>query len=317
MDEFELIDRIRARLARDAPRVRIGIGDDAAVLAPLSGGIVISVDAVVDGVHFDRRWLGWPDVGWRGWCAALSDLAAMGAPPVAGVLSLVVPSDEDEANVLAMIGGVAEAADAFDAPVVGGNVSGGRQLALHSTVIGEAPAEPLRRAGARVGDAVWVTGTVGAAALGWRLLEAGRADDPEAAPFVARWRRPRPRFDVMDAVRSVASAGIDVSDGVLQDLGHVCEASGVGADVELARLPRVPGHRSLAARVDADPDALAAGGGEDFELLFTAPPAAGLGGVATRIGTVRERGEGPPVRALDADGRERAVARAGHRHFGA
>jgi thiamine-monophosphate kinase len=312
VDEFALIERIHRRLARDDARVRIGIGDDAAVLAPMARGSVLSVDVGVEGVHFDRRWLTYEDVGWRGYVAALSDLAAMGAAPVAGLLSMVLPADLDEAAVLAVIDGVAAAADRYGAPVVGGNLSAGRQLALHSTVVGEAPEAPLRRRGARVGDGVFVTGTVGAAALGWKLLSRGRGEAPEARPFVARWRRPRARFDLVDRVSAVATACIDVSDGVLQDLGHVCAQSAVGADVEAARLPTEPGQRALAAQIDEDPDELALSGGEDFELLFTAPLDAVPADLAVRIGVITE---GEAVRALDADGAERRVRRPGHRHF--
>lgn len=319
MDEFALIERIRRRLARDDARVQIGIGDDAAVLAPMARGTVLSVDVVVEGVHFERRWLGWEEIGGRGYVAALSDLAAMGAEPVAGLLSMVIPTNVDEEAVLSMIEGVAQAADYYGAPVVGGNLSVGRQLAIHSTVVGEAPARPMRRRGARVGDGVFVTGTVGAAALGWRLLAAGRDEATEEThAFLQRWRRPRARFDVAEQIRRVASSCIDLSDGVLQDLGHLCEQSGVGADVEIGRLPLERGHHTVATAAGEDPLELALSGGEDFELLFTASPreAQGLGKIATRIGTIVEattqRGR---VRALDEQGQERPTARTGHRHF--
>ena len=307
MDEFELIGRIRERLTREDARIELGIGDDAAVLRPMAHGSVWTVDVVVEGVHFDRRWLAWEDVGWRGYVAALSDLAAMGAAPVAGLLSLVIPNTVTEAEVLALIDGVAAASDAYGAPVIGGNVSAGAQLALHSSVVGERPAVLMTRGGARVGDAVFVTGTVGAAALGWTSLSKGR----DEAPFADRWRRPRARFDVMDQVAKVATACIDVSDGVLGDLGHVCEASGVGADVEIARLPLELGHRALAAAIGADPDALALAGGEDFELLFTAPRDEVPPALATHIGVVTP---GDRPRAIDATGSIHAISSTGHRH---
>lgn len=310
-DEFELIAAIRERLARKDERIEIGIGDDAAILKPTTRGTVLSVDVVVEGVHFDRRWLAWEDVGWRGYSAALSDLAAMGARPSAGLLSMILPSTMGDDDVLAIVDGVAAAADAFGAPVVGGNVSSGTQLSMSTTVVGEAPARPITRSGARIGDAVYVTGSVGAAALGLALLSSGEAARAGALPFVARWRRPRPRFDVVPALEGVATSAADVSDGLAQDLGHLCEASGVGAVIEEARLPLEPGHDALARALGRDGMLLALAGGEDYELVFTAPRSRVAPGIATEIGAVVE---GSKVRVLDRHGQERTLARAGHRH---
>ncbi len=310
MDEFALIAELRAILSRDDPRVSLGIGDDAAVLAPFARGAVVSVDAVVEGVHFDRRWLSFEDVGWRGYAAALSDLAAMGAAPRAGLMSLILPTGLEDEAVLAIARGAAEAADAFGAPVVGGNLSRGSELSMTSTVIGEAPASPLRRSGARVGDGVFVTGTVGAAALGLALLAAG-AEDREGAPvFLTRWRRPRPRFDAAAGLLGLATSAADVSDGLAADLGHICEASGVGAVIERARLPLEARHEELAASLGHDGGRLALAGGEDYELVLTAPPGA-RPEAATYIGNV-VAGEG--VRVLDRDGVELALPARGHRH---
>ncbi|HEY8428128.1 MAG TPA: thiamine-phosphate kinase [Sandaracinaceae bacterium] len=310
MDEFELIASIRSLLASEHAHVALGIGDDAAILAPMAGGAVLSVDAVVDGVHFDRRWLSLEDVGWRGYAAALSDLAAMGASPRAGLLSLVLSSALGDEDVLALVRGAGEAARAFGAPIVGGNLSRGTELSLTSTVVGEAPPAPLTRAGAREGDAVWVTGTLGAAALGLAALAAGKGDDREAAPFVARWRRPTPRFDAARALLGVATSAADVSDGLVQDLGHICEESGVGAVIEEALVPLADGHEALAESLGEDALLLALTGGEDYELVFTAPAGAEPP-MATRIGRI-ERGE--RVRVLGRDGAERAIRRTGHRH---
>lgn len=310
MDEFALIAELRAILSRDDPRVSLGIGDDAAILAPLARGAVVSVDALVEGVHFDRRWLSFEDVGWRAHAAALSDLAAMGASPRAGLLSLVLPSALEDEAVLAIARGAAEAGDAFGAPIVGGNLSRGSELSVTTTVIGEAPPRPLRRDGARVGDGVFVTGTVGAAALGLALLAAGEEDREGASSFVARWRRPRPRFDVAPGLSGVATSAADVSDGLAADLGHICEVSGVAAVIECARLPLEAGHAALAASLGRDGDLLALAGGEDYELVLTAPPGA-RPEAATYIGSV-VAGEG--VRVLDRDGAELALPERGHRH---
>jgi len=308
VDEFALIARIRERLQTAAPRVRVGVGDDAAVLAPSAGCAVLSVDAVVEGAHFDRRWLSWPDVGWRGVAGALSDLAAMRAAPVCALLSMVLPEDLAGDDALAIVDGAAEAARAHGASIVGGNLARGPVVSLHTTVMGEAPS-PLGRGGARPGDGVFVTGTLGAAALGWRLL----AKDAEAqGPFVRRWRRPRARFDALPWL-AAATACVDVSDGFAQDLGHVCEASEVGAEIDLAALPVAPDHATVAAASGHDPHLLAATGGEDYELIFTAPaPPAPSSADVTRVGTIIE---GAGVRFTAPDGTPWSPPAAGHRHF--
>lgn len=307
MDEFALIARIRERLKTVDPRVRLGVGDDAAVIAAPRDDVVVSVDAVVEGAHFDRRWLSWRDVGWRGMVGALSDLAAMRARPVCALLSLVLPDDLGEEAALALVDGAAEAAHAHGASIVGGNLARGPVVSQHTTVMGEA-AHPLTRSGARPGDAIYVTGTLGAAALGWRLLAAGAEDDGPS--FVARWRRPRARFDALPWLAH-ASACVDVSDGLAQDLGHLCAASGVGAALELPRVPVEPDHHAVAAAHGLDGDVLAASGGEDYELVFTCP--ASLDGPFTRVGEILE-GEGVELR--DVDGRVRLLDASGHHHFG-
>jgi thiamine-monophosphate kinase len=312
MDELALIEKIRARLTNGDERVRVGIGDDAAVLAPLRGGAVLSVDVSVDAVHFDRRWLSMEAIGRRAFVSAMSDLAAMGATPVTALLSYIIPPGLGEESVLALVGGAKSAADALGATIAGGNLSSGSELSITTTVVGEANEPTLRRAGARVGDGVFVTGTLGAAGLGLRLLAAGRADEEAARSFVLRWCELRARFDVVDRIRAIASACVDVSDGLVQDLVHICDESGTAASIELARLPTEPGHFALAASIGEDGAELALTGGEDHELLFTAPADAEVSGWATRIGEVIA-GRGVTVR--DEDGSERALSRTGHRHF--
>ncbi len=297
MTEDELLRTLAERLSSDDARIATGVGDDAAVLA---NGTVLSVDAVVEGVHFTRAWLSLRDVGWRGTVAALSDLAAMGATPTAVLSSVVTPRAEE---VLEVMDGATEAARAYGAAVIGGNVSKGDALSLHTTVVGAVRA-PWTRAGARPGDAVYVTGTVGAAGLGWRGLDAG----VELPSYAARWRRPRARFDLVPAL--APSACIDVSDGVARDLGRLCAASGVGARIELAALPTEPGFAEACARVGADPDAIALGGGEDYELLFTMPASLPLT-IATRIGEIVDA---PGVHVLGRDG-SLTPHHDGHEHF--
>lgn len=301
MSELELIAKIRALLERRDPRIALGIGDDAAILAALARPAV-SVDAIVEGVHFDRRWLSWADVGWKGYAAALSDLAAMGARPVAGLIALVLPPSISDDDVLSIASGVAECADAFGAPVAGGNISRGAELSMTTTVIGEAPARPLTRAGAGEGEGIYVTGIVGAAALQLRHLA---KDLRGVGDSKSRWQHPIPRFDI--SIADHATSCIDISDGLVADLSHICEQSRVGAIVELARLPLLADHHELAAAIGEDGVALALGGGEDYELLYTARES----DAGTWIGTIVP---GTGVKVIDADGRDVRVASAGFRH---
>jgi thiamine-monophosphate kinase len=309
-DEFQRIEQIRRRLAFASADVLLGIGDDAAVLAPSARGQAVSVDAQVEGVHFRRDLLEPADIGYRALASALSDLAAMGARARAAFVALIAPEQLPEEELYAIADGFAHAQRAFACAVAGGNLASGGELSITTTVIGDAPAAPITRAGARVGDALYVTGELGGAALGLHLLLAGRCE--LATECVARWRRPVPRLREGAALVGVATAAIDVSDGLLQDLAHLAEASDVGFELELHRIPRVAALAGASAAIGADPDALALAGGEDYELLFTAPPEL-RPAVGTRIGTVTvARG----IRIVDASGRAIAAPPGpGYDHF--
>ena len=300
--EFERIAEIRRRLGVAAPAasgVLLGIGDDAAVLAPSTAAQVLSVDAQVDGVHFRQDLLSPQDIGARALSAALSDRAAWGARPRAGLLALVVPGELSDATLYAIADGVAEAAGRYGCPIVGGNLARGVQLSLTTTVIGEHDGAPITRAGARTGDALYVAGELGSAALGLRALLAGRGESVPHA--VAAWRRPTALLAIGRALVTAptqVSAAIDVSDGFLQDLEHLAQASNVGFEVELARLPLGPELTAQAQALGGEALALALGGGEDYALLFTAPPdAAGLPGV--RVGRACAQ---PGIQLLDERG---------------
>ena len=273
--EFERIAEIRDRLGiadSASAGVALGIGDDAAVLAPSARAQVLSVDAQVEGVHFRHDLLAAPEIGARALSAALSDLAAMGARPRAALLALVVPPEFADSTLYAIVDGVAEASRRYGCPVIGGNLARGAQLSLTSTVIGEAIGAPLTRSGARPGDRLFVAGELGSAALGLRALLAGRAGEVPGA--VARWRMPQALLAIGQllgaASAGAVSAAIDASDGFLQDLGHLASASNVGFEIELARLPLGPDVAEHARALGADPLALALAGGEDYALLFTA-----------------------------------------------
>jgi thiamine-monophosphate kinase len=313
--EFELIERIRRRAAgRDD--VVLGIGDDAALLLPPPGMLLaVATDTLNIDVHFPGETAA-ADIGWKALAVNLSDLAAMGAQPAWATLSLSLPH-ADVAWVDAFLDGFLELAARHGLALVGGDTTRG-PLSVCVTVHGfVAPQAALRRGGARAGDDVWVTGSLGDAAAALVQWRAGGAAD---APLRARLDRPVPRIDAGLALAAgVASAAIDVSDGLLADLGHVCDASGVGAQVDLAALPA---SAALASRFDAEARrAVQATGGDDYELCFTAPPAqrdaiAALAGPCatpvTRIGRIVA---GERVRALLPDGSEWMAPRAGHVHF--
>lgn len=313
--EFELIERIRRRAAGRGDVV-LGIGDDAALLRPAPGMLLaVATDTLNIDVHFPGETAA-ADIGWKALAVNLSDLAAMGAQPAWATLSLSLPH-ADVAWVDAFLDGFLELASRHGLALVGGDTTRG-PLSVCVTVHGfVAPDAALRRDGARAGDDVWVTGSLGDAAAALVQWRAGGAAD---APLRARLDRPVPRIDAGLALAAgIASAAIDVSDGVLADLDHVCEASGVGAQVDLAALPA---SAALASRFDAEARrAVQATGGDDYELCFTAPPAqrdaiAALAGpCATPVTRVGRIVAGERVRALLPDGSEWMAPRAGHVHF--
>jgi thiamine-monophosphate kinase len=309
--EHALLARLLPALPGGGTGVVLGPGDDCAVLAPRRRRLLLTIDALVEGVHFRRAWLSPRALGRKLFAINASDLAAMGGTPLWCVVQITAPRRRAAADVAAITRALAAAARRAGATLVGGNLSRGAALAATLALVGAAPPRPLTRAGARPGDAVYVTGRLGDAALGLRALRRGRG-----GAAARRWRAPTPRLaaGALLARRRLASAMIDVSDGLLQDLGHLCTASGVGARVELARLP-------CSAAVRRAGVALALAGGEDYELLFTMPPrreaalrraAAGLGCPVTRIG---ECTAGAGIRVVDASGREVPCRAAGFDHF--
>lgn len=318
--EFDLIARIRRRCAIRRGDVALGIGDDAAVLdVPAGRQLVACTDTLVAGVHFPAATAP-GDIGWKSLAVNLSDLAAMGAEPAWALLALTLPG-ADTSFVEGFADGFAQLAHAHDVALIGGDTTQG-PLSVTVTALGVVPVgEALTRGGARVGDGVFVTGTLGDAAGALRLLEAGRtaALGESGAVLRARLDRPEPRIAAGLALRGIASACIDVSDGLLADLGHVCMASAVGAGIDADALPISP---ELAALFDTrNCRDLAISGGDDYELCFTAPSArakeivaalapAGCG--VTRIGRIVA---GSGVRVLDADTHDIGVARVGWEHF--
>lgn len=315
LSEFELIRRFFARATGVRTDVLLGVGDDAALLAVPPGQVLaVSVDSLVAGVHFladDPP----ADVGYKALAVNLSDLAAMGAEPAWATLALTLPA-VDEAWLGAFAAGFAELAARFGVQLVGGDLSRG-PLALTVQVHGLVPqAEALRRSGARPGDRVCVTGTLGDAAAALTR----EADGADGAYLQERLRRPCPRVREGIALRALASAAIDISDGLLADLGHILECSGGGATVQASALPlSAPLRRAVAPERARR---LALGGGDDYELCFTVDAQRwaevqavfarqGLAPVSC-IGTIDAE---PGLRCVDAQGRMLEVDRSGYRHF--
>jgi thiamine-monophosphate kinase len=332
--EFDLIDRIRARAAtRDD--VILGIGDDAALLqVPPGMQLVVAMDTLNAGVHFPADTAP-ADIGCKALAVNLSDLAAMGAQPAWCTLSLSLPQ-ADPAWIDGFLDGFGGLAALHEVALVGGDTTRG-PLSVCVTVHGfVTPGHALRRDAARPGDEVWVSGTLGDAAGALRLLlpdseangrDAQANDAPNPSPAVpgdlaalrARLDRPTPRVALGAALPAFAHACIDISDGLLADLGHVARASGVAIEVALDALPCSPALRSAFGRDQRL--ALQASGGDDYELCFTAAPADGTRVLAaarmlelplTCIGRVLE---GDGVRAIHADGTAWQPQRTGYVHF--
>lgn len=323
--EFELIRRFFTRPPRHAV---LGVGDDAAILAPTPGmELLVSTDMLVEGTHF------LPEtepqaLGWKTLAVNLSDLAAMGARPRWALLAVALP-EADEGWIAAFAEGLFACAEAFGVDLVGGDTTRGPRC-LAVTVLGEAPAgRALRRSGAKIGDWIWVSGWPGRAALGLAHLQ-GRVVLAEAEfdPCLNALHRPQPRVALGLGLRELATAAIDVSDGLLADLGHVLEASGVAARLRVAVAgPRsgisgVPGVQGTPTPTFAEQCYLS--GGDDYELVFTAPPAragevqalaTALDLPVTRLGEV-VAGEAGGLTLTNAEGQIITPSRFGYEHFG-
>lgn len=314
LGEFELIRRFFERPAR---RALLGVGDDCALLAAPSGGRALAI--TTDMLVCDRHFLATAPavtVGHKALAVNLSDLAAMGAAPVGFTLALALPA-VDEAWLAGFASGMFALADETGCELLGGDTTRG-PLTISITAFGEvAPNRALRRDRAMAQDDLWVSGSLGGAALAVREALAGRTL-PAGHPAQVRMERPQPRLSLGLALRNLAHAAIDVSDGLLADLGHLCERSGLGAEVSW---PSVPVDATLAACTDDERQRLALSGGDDYELLFTAQASqrhaiealpARLGVPVTRIGTLTERAG---VRVTDEAGRLLELDARGFDHF--
>jgi thiamine-monophosphate kinase len=308
-------DRIRHIAAALGPRAT-GLGDDCAVLAAAAATLVASTDVSVEGVHFDRAWLSYEEIGWRTAAAALSDLAADGAEAAGVLVALTVPSEASDDDVASVMTGAGAVAAEVGARIVGGDLSSGPVWSLAVTVLGWAAA-PVTRAGAVPGDGVWVTGALGGARAALEAWRRGAEPDAEAR---RRFAHPVPRLRAgLWLARHGAHAMLDVSDGLGADASHLAAASGVAVALDLEHVPMAASVAAAAGLAGLTAEQFAAESGEDYELLVALPATfaaddalsfqSDVGLPLTRVGEVRA---GAGVHATLGG---KPVALAGFDHF--
>ena len=314
--EFDLIAK---HFTRATPGAVLGVGDDCALLAPTPGmQLAVSSDMLLEGRHFSPQDSP-AGLGHKSLAVNLSDLAAMGATPRWATLAIALP-EENDAWLTAFARGFFRMADQHGIELVGGDTTRGT-LTISITVIGEVPpGQALRRDGAKSGDDVWVSGTIGSAALALAYRQ-GRLfmEQIDAARVLPALYLPTPRVELGIALRGIATSAIDISDGLLGDLGHILERSNVGATIEFAALPTLPVAQTYLHEAVARDCVLA--GGDDYELCFTAPAdrrdavaaaAQSAGVTVTRIGRISAE---PGLAVIDADGRPLPFEHTGYDHF--
>ena len=305
LGEFGLIAELSRRFAQ-GDHVLIGPGDDAAVVAVPTGRVVVSTDVLVDGRHFRRDWAEAEDVGHRVAAANLSDLNAMGGVATALTVGLAAPPDLPAAWALGLADGIAAEAALVGASVVGGDLTSADQVMVAVTVLGYVDGEPVRRSGARPGDVLALAGRQGWAAGGLAVLGRGFRSPRK---LVDAYRRPEPPYAAGPQARMAgATAMIDVSDGLVADVGHLAAASGVAVDITTGAFELAEPLQAVGAALGADPMGFILGGGDDHALAATFPAGSAVPEGWTVIGTVAE-GEGVTVDGAAYEGPT------GHTHF--
>jgi len=320
MNEFKLIEHIRRKFARQkgSKNVVLGIGDDCSIIkTPKGFQQVTTVDSLVEGNHFSVKYFTPKEIGRKALRVNLSDLASMGASgPYYAWLVFTIPKSVKagvqltDSTIKGILDGVSDDCRRYSVTIAGGNLTSSNQFSIHVTLTGWVrPRRALTRSGARVGDLIYVTGTVGPSSVAYRQFKAGRKPD---AFCLKRWANPLPKLHIGKYLldRRIATACIDISDGIFQDLGHLTSSSGVGAILEWNRIPVAPKLK----RMKPAPHTI--GFGEDYELLFTVTPKkekqlAPVKKEITRIGQVVNKG----FMLLDENGRKMDVTNIGYSHF--
>jgi thiamine-monophosphate kinase len=318
LGEFGLIDLLAKMAGGGDERLLIGIGDDAAAWQGDDSIQLASVDSFVEGVHFTPETTPWPEVGWKALAVNLSDIAAMGGIPRYALVALSLPDDSQVEDVAALYSGMLKLARQYGVTIVGGDISRAPLVAIAITILGSSPTQQiLTRSSARPGDIVAVTGKLGAAAAGMEVLKHKRHLDPEAETHLKNaFLHPTPHIaEGLLLVEQGVKTAIDISDGLVADLGQICKASKVGARIEVERVPV-----ELAVKTAFGERALelALSGGEDYELLFTASAeivdkvkkAASC--PVTAIGEITA---GKGVTLVDKEGNPFALKKVGWEHF--
>ena len=319
--EFPLIERLASVVVAETPaNLIVGIGDDAAVWRVGDQVLLATTDTLVEGVHFLPEFAPWPDVGWKALAVNVSDIAAMGGEPLFALVTLALPPETEVTVPDDLYAGLMECATEYGVTIAGGDIVRASEISITIALIGRAQTQDgkpllMRRDAAKASDVIAVTGSLGDSAAGlWRLRKGASLEDA----LVRAHLRPLPRLaEAQDAARTGVACAIDVSDGLLQDLGHICEQSGLGADINEGSLPL---SEDLLAAYPEDALALATAGGEDYELLLIGSQemldqvAEALSTNLTIIGRMTESAEKRP-RLLDEAGNERPVVRRGWDHL--
>jgi thiamine-monophosphate kinase len=317
--ELKLLDEIKSRFSKRSRSVLTGIGDDAAVLSFGKGKILATTDFMFEDVHFDLKLVTPYQLGFKLISVNVSDIYAMGGRPRFVLLGMAAPAGTKETFINRLLDGVAQALKTYEVSLVGGDISSGRKMVLSATLLGSAE-KAVTRSGAKVGDKIYVTGTLGDSACGlgllkriWRPVDLNR---PLNKPIKWSIMRPLLRRHLMPEARRPgtfirrATSMIDLSDGLLIDLARLCSESGVGARIYENKIPISNQMRKAADFLGFDALSFALKGGEDYELLFTAPALRRVD--ASCIGEVTEKG----MVMVDSFDQERPVRADGYRHFG-
>jgi thiamine-monophosphate kinase len=318
LGEFKLIDLLAKMVGGGDERLLIGIGDDAAAWQGDDSIQLASVDSFIQGVHFTTETTPWPDVGGKALAVNISDIAAMGGIPRYALVSLALPDNSEVEDVAALYNGMLKLAKQYGVTIIGGDISQAPLVAVTITILGSSPTKKiLTRSSAQVGDIVAVTGQLGAAAAGMELLKSKRKLDPEADTRLKdAFLHPTPRVaEGLLLVEQGVKTAIDISDGLVADLGQICKASQVGARIKVERVPIEPTVKTAFSKGALE---LALSGGEDYELLFTASreiiervkkaascPVTAIGEIIAGVG----------VSLLDREGNPFELEKAGWEHF--